>query len=193
MIRKNKKGFTLVELLAVIVILALLIVITANTILPMMGKTKKTGMVTFAERVLRNAETALQADSIIDSSKSVFFYKISEITNQTDYVGCVLVDTTQDYYGIKIFSTTEKHWLYAATGDQYDYSTTINYFGTINSNGTISNVDLDKMEYEGTQMTLATAQSTSGTVFYRVEERCGGSPTLSTNKLYFKRFRNITS
>ena len=49
----NKKGFTLVELLAVIVILALLIIITANAILPMMKKSRQSAMVVYAERVVQ--------------------------------------------------------------------------------------------------------------------------------------------
>ena len=52
----NKKGFTLVELLAVIVILALLIVVVATTALPAMRNAKKDALETYANRVVEQAK-----------------------------------------------------------------------------------------------------------------------------------------
>jgi len=98
---KNKKGFTLVELLAVIVILALLIVITANTVLPMMNKSKKNGMVVYAERVLNAASANFQADSItstIDSKN----YSIGKLMGESNYYGCVKVTKSGDTYTYNI-------------------------------------------------------------------------------------------
>ena len=63
----NKKGFTLVELLAVIVILALLIVVVANTALPAMRNAKTKSLKTYAERVVEQAK----ALKISDESKCV--------------------------------------------------------------------------------------------------------------------------
>lgn len=50
--RLNKKGFTLVELLAVIVVLALLIVVVASTALPAMNNAKKNTLETYTKRVV---------------------------------------------------------------------------------------------------------------------------------------------
>lgn len=61
--RLNKKGFTLVELLAVIVILALLIVVVATTALPAMNNAKKNALETYAKRVVENAKSLVAADS----------------------------------------------------------------------------------------------------------------------------------
>ena len=47
----NKKGFTLVELLAVIVILALLIIVVATTALPAMNNAKKSGYIALKKDV----------------------------------------------------------------------------------------------------------------------------------------------
>lgn len=113
-LKNNKKGFTLVELLAVIVILALLIVITANTVLPMMKKSKKSGMVVYAERVLNNAGTAFQADLITyngESGSSVErYYSIKELMNADDYYGCVKVtgDPSSYDYSIIIYDAANK-------------------------------------------------------------------------------------
>lgn len=52
---KNKKGFTLVELLAVIVILAVIILIAINAVLPQMAKARKNG---FADEVMNYAKAA---------------------------------------------------------------------------------------------------------------------------------------
>ena len=58
----NKKGFTLVELLAVIVILALLIVVVANTALPAMRNAKVNSLKTYAGRVIEQAKAVKLSD-----------------------------------------------------------------------------------------------------------------------------------
>ena len=52
---KNKKGFTLVELLAVIVILAVIILIAINAVLPQMERARKNS---FADEVMNYAKAA---------------------------------------------------------------------------------------------------------------------------------------
>lgn len=53
---KNKKGFTLVELLAVIVILAVIILIAINAVLPQMAKARKNS---FADEVMNYGNGAV--------------------------------------------------------------------------------------------------------------------------------------
>lgn len=108
-LKKNKKGFTLVELLAVIVILALLIVVTANTVLPMMNKSKQNAMVVYAERVLNTASSFFQADSITDSATSKN-YSIAELMGEDNYYGCVNVEKNGDgfKYSIAIFKDDDQ-------------------------------------------------------------------------------------
>lgn len=112
MLKSNKKGFTLVELLAVIVILALLIVITATTILPMLGKARKTGMTTYAERMLSNAQTNLEADKLTSTITYPKIYKISAdlADGKTDYAGCVMIDASGEY-SIKMYDLKNNHYL----------------------------------------------------------------------------------
>ena len=113
MFKSNKKGFTLVELLAVIVILALLIVITANTVLPMMNKSKQNAMVVYAERVLNTASASYQADSITGGTGAKN-YSIANLMGESNYYGCVKVETdssstTVKYkYSIAIFKADDK-------------------------------------------------------------------------------------
>ncbi len=62
--KKNIKGFTLVELLAVIVILALLIVIVANTAIPAMNNAKKKSLQTYAQKVVQKAKENCAAEKM---------------------------------------------------------------------------------------------------------------------------------
>ena len=97
MIKFNKKGFTLVELLAVIVILALLIVITANTVLPMMNNSKDAGLRVEAQRILNLASGEYQLEELKTSGKDTF--KVSELLGSSDnYIGCVKVSKSSNEY-----------------------------------------------------------------------------------------------
>lgn len=148
MIKLDKKGFTLVELLAVIVILALLIVITANTVLPMMGNTKKSGMVTYADKVLSNATANVQADVLVNADDPTFYYPITALMDQKDYFGCVKVSEKENSdgynYYIKIFSASDQYYFEADSTNSDDEDT----IGTIASNGTISGINLNNIEFK---------------------------------------------
>ena len=63
--RLNKKGFTLVELLAVIVILALIMVLTVPTILDQMNSARQSSFLLYAEEMLKNAQTRYQSDLLL--------------------------------------------------------------------------------------------------------------------------------
>lgn len=56
----NKKGFTLVELLAVIVVLSVIMLLAVNAIVPRMNSARKNAFVTEAQVYLKAAETWYQ-------------------------------------------------------------------------------------------------------------------------------------
>lgn len=60
----NKKGFTLVELLAVIVILAVVMLIAVTSVGPMMEKSRKSSLGTEGLGMIKAAETAFQAEGL---------------------------------------------------------------------------------------------------------------------------------
>ena len=62
---KNKKGFTLVELLAVIVVLAIIILIAMPAVLSSMEKARKNSFAVEANEVIRAAQTAY-ADAVMN-------------------------------------------------------------------------------------------------------------------------------
>ena len=66
---KNKKGFTLVELLAVIVVLAIIILIAMPSVLSSMEKARKNSFAVEANEVIRAAQTAY-ADAVMNGKAS---------------------------------------------------------------------------------------------------------------------------
>ena len=64
-IKKNKNGFTLVELLAVIVILAVIILIASNSVLSQMDRARKNALAIEGNTLINAAKNAYQA-AILD-------------------------------------------------------------------------------------------------------------------------------
>ena len=131
---KNKKGFTLVELLAVIVILALLIVITMNTVLPMLGSGKKSTTKVYAGKVFNTAITEYQTNELAGITDPGV-YSIAKLMKTSEYFGCVKLTkdpTTDEFtYNIKMYSNANKLKIVTSTGvassenlNAVDYETT---------------------------------------------------------------------
>lgn len=60
-IKKNKNGFTLVELLAVIVILAVIILIASNSVLSQMDRARKNALAIEGNTLINSAKNAYQS------------------------------------------------------------------------------------------------------------------------------------
>ena len=67
----NKKGFTLVELLAVIVVLALLMVVAASSIGSALENSKIKSLETEANKILTNAYTDLESSIMAGTTSSI--------------------------------------------------------------------------------------------------------------------------
>lgn len=83
----NKKGFTLVELLAVIVVLAVIMLLAVNAVIPQMNKARKNAFVT-------------EAQSVIDAAST--YYQNAMLTGENDNItaagGCVSVEDLKGEY-----------------------------------------------------------------------------------------------
>ena len=124
---KNKKGFTLVELLAVIVILAVIILIAVNAVLPQMRKARRNS---FTDEVInfgKAAETKYVADSIStpetgqagvagtnSKGKPTMCYTIAQLKgtyvskNDNDYSGIVILTIDgEEFYVNKVNTATK--------------------------------------------------------------------------------------
>ena len=88
MIKLIKKGFTLVELLAVIVILALLLVVVANNALPAMNNAKKNSLEVYAKRVVDQAKGLYASAEISISS-------VTQCSESSGVITCTFTDIKQ--------------------------------------------------------------------------------------------------
>ena len=89
----NKKGFTLVELLAVIVVLAFVMVLAAPSVLSSMNSARQSSFMLYAEKMLNAAQSRYQSDQLIRIMDDTYCYNISELSDSktTQYAGFVQV------------------------------------------------------------------------------------------------------
>lgn len=100
-IKNNKKGFTLVELLAVIVVLAVIMVIAVPSVLTQMNTAKQKSFQMWAEKMLSNAMIVYESQSLIgdftdakktSDGKICYSYKDLGLKGAGDYRGYIVVD-----------------------------------------------------------------------------------------------------
>ena len=86
--KKKVKGFTLVELLAVIVILAVILVIAMPKISEVIKKTRLSSLEATTKMIINSAEKKYTENQVLDNSSSAI--KCSDVAklNDTDYGTC---------------------------------------------------------------------------------------------------------
>ena len=100
--KQKKKGFTLVELLAVMVVLSLILVLVAPNVLNSMNNSKKNAMVIYAKKMISTAKENVEGGKLsgdITSSNiasTKYMIKGTLATDQDQYVGCVVVGGTMN-------------------------------------------------------------------------------------------------
>lgn len=99
----NKKGFTLVELLAVIVVLAIIMVLTLPTIMNSMNSARQSTFLLYASRMLDTAADKYQSDALLNGGKSC--YEIKTLNNETTskYTGRVLISDNGNTMKIQMY------------------------------------------------------------------------------------------
>ena len=99
----NKKGFTLVELLAVIVVLAIIMVLTLPTVMNSLSSARQSSFLLYASRMLDTAADKYQSDVLLNGGKKC--YTISELNgeNTSSYKGRVLISTDGTTYTIQMY------------------------------------------------------------------------------------------
>ena len=81
---KNKKGFTLVELLAVIAILAILVIIALPNVMGMFNSAKKSTFLTEIKKIYRGAEQEYVKDAFNSSGSKIYSKTKSGCSKQLD-------------------------------------------------------------------------------------------------------------
>ena len=106
MVNHNKKGFTLVELLSVIVILSVVVLIATNAVVPMMGSAKRQVLATEANKFMLAAKNLY----VRDNQTGTKCYSYEEVINSgliekndEDYTGSFLIEADGTKYKYKIW------------------------------------------------------------------------------------------
>ena len=131
----NKKGFTLVELLAVIVILAVLILIAITAILPQMEKARKSSFADEVELYAKAAETKYVSDQTSDETSAGniatgICYEIADTDENKALTGEYISKKDASYSGIVIIkkksptSNLFEKYAYVTNGKYYYNSST---------------------------------------------------------------------
>ncbi len=111
----NKKGFTLVELLAVIVVLAVIMVIAIPTVIDSMNSAKKSSFVMYGQKMLNAAMSKVQGDAL-DGVAAKPVYKFSELVSSSgQYKGYVSYTSNTNTYTVYFYNTD-----YVASAANYD-------------------------------------------------------------------------
>ena len=134
---KNKKGFTLVELLAVIAILAILVIIALPNVIGMFNDAKKSSFMTECKRLFKIAEQTFMNDSLYEQSEKTYAKCDGCTHKQLDLSGRDNIK-----YFIK-FNKAGKIIKFFITDDTYQYE----YEDDTNTNGLLITdiVDVDEI------------------------------------------------
>ncbi len=109
--KMNKKGFTLVELLAVIVVLAIIMVIAVPSVLNSMNAARQSSFLVYAEKMINSAQAKYQSDSLVNTMPQEYCYNLSELTDNesSQYKGFVHIQgaaTSKPTYKVIMFDST---------------------------------------------------------------------------------------
>jgi len=133
----KNKGFTLVELLAVIVILAVLALIAMPNVLSMMEKSKKSSFVTEAETFAQQLSSAYMSDQVTGSFSN---------TTSKSLVKDVYINTKYyDYYCLDFNSL--KEYISKSNGDDYKGIIELYTLQSSSSTETITVITLTNGDY----------------------------------------------
>ena len=98
---KNKKGFTLVELLAVIVILAIIIILVVPNVFTAMEKAKKNAFVIEARKVINAGMNQVQTNILAGAeTQSCYTFAELHIDSGDKYHGSIAYDSVNNTYKI---------------------------------------------------------------------------------------------
>ena len=84
---KPRRGFTLVELLAVIVILAVILVIAVPSIMDTIKESRKGALASSAKLIASSAETAYMSNQTLGIDTNIECSDVAQLTSE-DYTSC---------------------------------------------------------------------------------------------------------
>ena len=149
--KKNKKnGFTLVELLAVIVILAIVLVIAVPKVMSVIEDSKKATLESTAKMIASAAEKAKVQNTVLGKEETITCDSVAKI-NKLDYETCEVVfeDNTAK---VSIKGSGKFAGLYVCSGDKTSaIATTEECSGTGNNENSAANYITELLAKEDEQ------------------------------------------
>jgi type IV pilus assembly protein PilA len=112
---KKKNGFTLVELLAVIVILAIIMIIAIPAVLETMQSARKKTFKEYAMKMTSEGQKTYLADQLTMNPGSCTLYKIKTdlgLNNTGDYNGYVVVKNLTDKQKVYVTLYDDEYMIY---------------------------------------------------------------------------------
>jgi len=113
--RSREKGFTLVELLAVIVILAIILVIAVPKIMSVIEDSKKATLESTAKMIASSAEKAKIQNAILGKTDEITCDSVTKI-NKADYASCSITFSNSDEAKVTIEGSGKFDGLYVCNG-----------------------------------------------------------------------------
>lgn len=169
---KNVRGFTLVELLAVIVVLAIVMLIAVNAVLPQMEKARRQSLAIEANAVIDSAQLYFMSSGLTGTTGfpandgGTNCVEIDYLINNgfseldvDDYDGKVVVQKKGEIYLYYVFLNKQNTWMIRGAGTDIDFGGT--YSGSKNESITENDVDDYDSAVAGTSTDFATCPSTS--------------------------------
>ena len=115
--KDKNKGFTLVELLAVIVVLAIIMIIAVPSVLSSMDNARKNTFVIEARKILNSAMAKRQSNELtgnINAGATSVSIKMNGATTAVSYYCYTLsgigVDAGGRYHGVVLYNPTNQTW-----------------------------------------------------------------------------------
>ncbi|MBP3445361.1 MAG: type II secretion system protein [Bacilli bacterium] len=105
----NKKGFTLVELLAVIVVLALIMVLAVPSVLTSMNSARQSTFLLYAGKMIEAAQTRYQSELLLGTPSSSYTVQDLNDSSSTQYKGIVCISnaaSTNPIYKIQMYDNS---------------------------------------------------------------------------------------
>lgn len=119
---RKKNGFTLVELLAVIVVLAILMIVAFPAVLDVMEDAKKQNLVIFAEKVAKDVQTQYTYDNGLGNKTQSSIdkkYDIEDLNYAStgNYKGCVKINDSGSKTAYEVFVGETNYYVHGTIGN----------------------------------------------------------------------------
>ena len=185
---KKKKGFTLVELLAVIVILAVILIIAMPKISDVIKNSKESSLETTAKLIASQAEKKYTENQVLDNSSTIKCSDVAKISS-SDYESCNITFDSKGNAKVTIVGKGKFEGMAVCNANKNsasissDCSTNANYFSYEDVNdsdyGIVKTTTMSSFEVEDVNKCKTFLMNLGGATEEQVATLCtGGSITV---------------